>query len=86
VSGRYTVVIAKQARKQLIGLQRETAERVLQKIEALAVKPRPPDCKKLKGREAWRLRVGDYRVICTVHDVSVVVVVVDVGHRRDIYR
>jgi mRNA interferase RelE/StbE len=48
--------------------------------------PRPPDVKKLKGRNAWRIRVGDYRVIYEIHDRELHILVITVGHRREVYR
>ncbi|MDQ3637697.1 MAG: type II toxin-antitoxin system RelE/ParE family toxin [Actinomycetota bacterium] len=55
-------------------------------IEGLREEPRPPGCRKLSDREGWRLRVGVYRVIYEVDDDQRVVTVLQVGHRRDIYR
>jgi mRNA interferase RelE/StbE len=51
----------------------------------LAEDPRPPGCTKLSGREAYRVRQGDYRIVYTVEDDALVVEVVKVGHRRDLY-
>jgi len=53
---------------------------------ALAVNPRPHGVAKLSGREAWRIRVGDYRVIYTIDDARQGVVIYAIGHRREIYR
>jgi len=52
----------------------------------LAVEPRPAGCKKLSGREGWRIRIGDYRVLYEIREEVLVILVVDVGHRREIYR
>ncbi len=82
----YTVVVTKSAQKQLLALPAEVRERLSGRIEALAKVPRPPDVKKLRGREAWRIRVGDYRVIYEIHDRILRVIVINVGHRREIYR
>ncbi len=54
-------------------------------ILELGTNPRPPSCKKLKGREAYRIRVADYRVIYEISDVILLVDVVDLGHGKDIY-
>lgn len=54
-------------------------------IFALANEPRPNGYKKLKGREAYRIRIGDYRVIYEIHDGVLTIEVIDLGHRRDIY-
>jgi mRNA interferase RelE/StbE len=50
------------------------------------VSPRPPGVKKLAGREAWRIRVADYRVIYEIADADLTILVVEIGHRREIYR
>lgn len=55
-------------------------------LALLAEEPRPPAAKKLTGREAWRVRTGDWRVIYEVHDKALLVIVVAAGHRRDVYR
>jgi mRNA interferase RelE/StbE len=47
--------------------------------------PRPPGCKKLKGRDAWRIRIGDYRVIYEINDGHLIVTVITIGHRREVY-
>ncbi len=55
-------------------------------ITLLAEDPRPPASRPLKGRPAYRVRVGDYRIIYAIEDEVLLVVVVTVGHRRDVYR
>jgi mRNA interferase RelE/StbE len=55
-------------------------------IASLANDPRPSGCKKLKGEDAYRIRVGDYRVIYEIEDDKIIVIVVSVGHRKDIYK
>lgn len=82
----YTVVVTKSAQKQLLAFPAEIRERLSGRIETLAKVPRPPDVKKLRGREAWQIRVGDYRVIYEIHDRILRVIVINVGHRREIYR
>lgn len=53
---------------------------------SLAEDPRPRNCRKLQGREGWRIRVGDYRVIYEIDDTTREVLVVTLVHRKDIYR
>lgn len=60
--------------------------RILDRIDTLSDNPRPPGAVKLSGQERYRIRVGAYRVLYEVHDQAVIVVVVKVGHRRDVYR
>ena len=55
-------------------------------IAMLATDPRPPASRPLTGRPAWRVRVGDYRIIYTIEDDVLLVVVVTLGHRRQVYR
>lgn len=82
----YSVILSRSARKQLEQLSGEIEGRLLAKIVELEANPRPPGCKKLTNRDAWRIRVGDYRVIYEIHDKVLHVIVVTVGHRRDVYR
>jgi mRNA interferase RelE/StbE len=83
---RYRVILPKSVQKELDRLPDELVTRILARLTELEVQPRPPDVKKLKGRSAWRIRVGDYRVIYEIHDRELQVLVVTVGHRREIYR
>ena len=55
-------------------------------IAMLADDPRPPSSRRLSGRDGWRVRIGDYRVIYRIEDEVLVVVVVTVGHRREVYQ
>lgn len=82
----YRVSIRRKAQKQLDRIQEQHRERIIGEVFALADDPRPPGCRKLRGREEWRIRIGDYRAIYTVDDEAREVLVVDIGHRRDIYR
>jgi mRNA interferase RelE/StbE len=83
---RYQVIILKSVRKDLDRLPDDVAGRILARLAGLETNPRPADVKKLKGRDAWRIRVGDYRVIYEIHDRILQVIVITVGHRREIYR
>jgi mRNA interferase RelE/StbE len=82
----YRVQIARRAAKAVTGLDKPARRRVLAAIDALSGDPRPSGCKKLAGQEAWRIRVGDYLIIYEIHDQILLVIVVDIGHRREIYR
>jgi mRNA interferase RelE/StbE len=83
---RYRVILPKSVQKQLDRLPDETANRVLARLAALETNPRPPDVKKLKGRNGWRIRIGDYRVIYEISDTPRQVLVITVGHRREVYQ
>ena len=81
----YTIVLSKKAQKQLDKLSDTIAEPILEAIGFLENNPRPNGCKKLKGREGYRIRIGDYRVIYEVFDSNLIVDVITLGHRKDIY-
>ena len=84
---RYEVRISQTAAKQLRKLPREDQERVAAKASALATDPRPSGTQKLRGYEdIWRVRVGPYRILYSVADAEVIVIVLKIGHRRKIYR
>ncbi|WP_199435572.1 type II toxin-antitoxin system RelE family toxin [Qaidamihabitans albus] len=85
---KYKVEIARRAAKLVTSLDKPVRRRVLAAIEALADEPRPSGCKKLTGTDnAWRIRAAkDYRIVYEIHDQVLLVTVVDVGHRREIYR
>jgi mRNA interferase RelE/StbE len=83
----YTVGLSKQAQKDLAAFSLDIRVRCAEAIAALAENPRPSGHKKLKGRDnQYRIRVGDYRVIYTIDDGILTVLVVRVAHRRESYR
>jgi mRNA interferase RelE/StbE len=70
-----------------VGLGREPQERIGRAIDALSTTPRPAGAVKLRGAEGYfRIRVGDYRVVYEIADSVLVVLVVRIGHRREVYR
>ena len=84
---RYNVAIARRAIKSIAGLPRNQQHRIRAAIDLLAEEPRPPNCVALTGEESvYRVRVGDYRIIYEVIDDRLVIHVIRVGHRRDVYR
>ena len=73
--------------RQLRKLPKEALERLRTATEALRHQPRPPGAVKLTGTDdLWRIRVGDFRVVYTVADDALVVTVVRVANRREVYR
>ena len=82
----YRIVISKQVRKDFKRIPKEQSRRILSAIQELSESPRPPGCKKLKGDELYRIRVGIYRVVFEIRDSQLIVIVVRVGHRKKIYR
>lgn len=81
----YRVELRPAAVRALRKLDRQVARRVHGAIALLAEDPRPPGARRLKAREGWRVRVGAYRIIYTIEDDVLLIVVVTLGHRRDVY-
>lgn len=82
----YKLVIKKSVAKDLRPIPNRDVERILARIHLLIEDPRPPGAEKLSGEEKYRLRQGRYRIIYTINDAEVCVVVVKIGHRREVYR
>jgi mRNA interferase RelE/StbE len=82
----YAVDIHAPAKKSLCRLPENIQTRIARALLALAGNPRPAGVVKLSGREAWRIRIGDYRVIYTIDDAKKKAVIYAIGHRREIYR
>jgi len=83
----YTIQFKPLALRQLEKLPRDAQRRLSAKIETLRDEPFPPGCKKMAAvTDAWRIRAGDYRVVYQVHREIVLVLVLSVGHRKDVYR
>jgi mRNA interferase RelE/StbE len=84
--GKYSVELKVSARKELERLPAKLIERIFPKLEGLASEPRPAGCKKLKGGQRdWRIRVGDYRVVYTIDDEKLLVSVMRIRHRSEVY-
>ena len=82
----YSLFILPRAQKELAQLSAGPFARVRDAIRGLTNDPRPPGCLKLTGRDGWRLRVGEFRVIYEIDDEHRLVTELNVGHRRDVYR
>jgi mRNA interferase RelE/StbE len=82
----HSIRVERTAGKSIAFLEVGIRRRILQEIDRLSDTPRPPGCKKLKGRDAYRIRVGDYRVVYEVRDDVLVVLVVRVAHRSEAYK
>ncbi len=83
----YRVEFEKNAHKELKKITYETKVRLLNYIQKLAVNPRPVGCKKLVGQQdMWRIRVGNFRIIYSVFDSTLLVLVIKIGQRKDVYR
>jgi mRNA interferase RelE/StbE len=82
----YSVLIKRSAAKELEAVPRKDREKLASKIQGLATNPRPPGSEKLAGDDKYRIRHGNYRVLYEIDDATIVVVVVRVAHRREVYR
>ena len=82
----YTVEVPRRVQKQAARLPDNVRHRIDTAVRALAGDPRPQGCRKLSGREEWRVRVGSYRIIYEVHDESARVLVLEIWHRQRDYR
>jgi mRNA interferase RelE/StbE len=82
----YAVSILRRAQKELAQLPPGAYEQVRDTILSFAQEPRPPGCIKLTARNGWRTRIGDYRIVYEIDDKQRKVLILNIGHRRDIYR
>jgi mRNA interferase RelE/StbE len=82
----YAISIQRRAQKELSQLPPGAYEPIREAISGLAHNPRPVGCQKLTARSGWRIRVGDFRVIYEIDDKKETVLILHIGHRRDIYR
>lgn len=82
----YELVFRKSVAKDLRAFPNQDVARILQRVRALADVPRPAGCEKLSGQERYRVRQGVYRIIYEIKDDKLMVLIVKVGHRRDVYR
>lgn len=83
----YAIEIKRSAQKELSQLPKSIAEKIVSQIRMLADNPRPSGCKKLVGTEySYRIRVNDYRVVYSVLDSRLIIQVIKIGHRKDVYQ
>jgi mRNA interferase RelE/StbE len=83
---KYSIVFRKSVTKDLKAIPKKDQVRILQRIAQLAEDPRPPACKRLSGQQRYRIRQGIYRVLYEIEDKQLIVTVVKVGNRRDVYQ
>jgi mRNA interferase RelE/StbE len=82
---RYRVEVRPAAEKSLRRIDPSMRARIRGAVALLAIDPRPPASRRLRGRDGYRVRIGDYRILYRIEDDVLVVVVVTVGHRREVY-
>lgn len=83
---RYELRVRPSVTKDLRGIPKADVKRILARMEALCDEPRGPGSEKLSGAELYRVRQGVYRIVYEIHDAHVVVEVIRVGHRGEVYR
>ena len=84
--GSFEVIFKQSVAKDLRQIPNKDVARILKRIDALRADPRPPGVEKLSGQEKCRIRQGVYRILYEIRNDELIVVVVKVGHRRDVYR
>jgi mRNA interferase RelE/StbE len=83
----YIIEFKQSAKKELTQLPVSIAEKVLNKIKELAANPRPDGCKKLTGSaHSYRIRINDYRVVYSIIDKRLIIQIIKIGHRKDVYQ
>ena len=80
------LVFKKSVAKDLRTIPNPDLKRILARMRTLAKDPRPPGTEKLSGEDKYRLRQGNYRILYTVNDADICVVIVKISHRREVYR
>jgi mRNA interferase RelE/StbE len=83
---RYELRVRPSVAKDLRGIPKADLERILARMEGLRDDPRAPGCSKLSGAEVYRVRQGVYRIVYEIHDECIVVEVIRVGHRGEVFR
>ena len=84
--GKYKIYIKPTAVKELQRIPKRDVIRIIEKVRGLSSDPRPPGCEKLSLEEKYRIRQGKYRIIYAIEDDKLVILVIKIGHRKDVYR
>ena len=84
--GEYRILIKPSAVSEIDALPKKERQRIARKIQSLSGEPRPQGCEKLSGEDKYRIRQGDYRVVYLISDQDLTLIVIKVGHRREVYR
>ena len=82
----YEILFRESVYKDLHAIPKTDPRKILSRIERLADDPRPAGCQRLTGADVYRVRQGVYRIVYSIHDRTMVIHVVRVGHRREVYR
>ena len=82
----YELVFKKSVAKDLRVFPKQDVKRIMERIRSLSGDPRPVGCEKLSGQERYRVRQGVYRIIYEIEDGRLTVLIIKIGHRREVYR
>lgn len=82
----YEVEFKSSALKELKKLPKRISIRIFNAIDKLSINPRAGNTRPMVGSMSWRLRVGDYRIVYDINDKKIVILIIKVGHRKDIYK
>ena len=82
----YAIQIKKNAQRSLARIPRNYQENIIAAIRNLSNDPFPQGCKKLSGREVWRIRIGSYRILYEMDGNELLIIVVNIDHRREVYK
>ncbi len=83
---KYSIEIKHSAEKEIKKLDKQDLKRILQKLDELAFNPRGHDSIKLSNESKYRVRVGKYRILYEIFDQTLIIVVVKIAHRKDVYK
>lgn len=83
---KYRITIKKSAAKELADIPKKDLLKVIKRIQLLCENPRPIGSQKLSARQQYRVRQGDYRIVYSIKDKELLVDIVKIGHRREVYR
>lgn len=83
---KYKIYIKPSAAKELEKVPKKVLQKIVGRIKRLSINPRPYGCEKLSDEEKYRIRQGNYRIVYSIEDEKLFVIVVKVGHRRDVYK
>ena len=84
--GNFEVIFKRSVAKDLRQIPKKDIAKILKRIEGVRAEPRPPGVEKLSGQEKYRIRQGVYRILYEIRNNELIIVVVKIGHRRDVYR
>ena len=82
----YSIRFKSSVKKDLRSIPKQDVLRILNAVEHLSEDPRPIGSKPLTGRDAWRIRVGQYRAIYTINEQEIVIEIIKIAHRKNVYR